>query len=138
MDKACRAKLLRRILDPSVQSAFEVIEREIGVGPLVAHYQCGMVSAVTFRSGRWYPFSFIPNAEDLLFYIRRPALNLNKSLHGLAEKNHPGAVNVNQRGQPAPNKTGETKIRIRSKREAEVLIAWLCPLIGSMQQQAPI
>lgn len=133
MQSQYRMELLDRVGDGSLRKAFTTLEEGFKCAPLEIFYgSTGHVRAVTFRAGRWYPLAFIPNKRDILFYIRKPALNLERGLHGLAEQHHSGWVNVNQRGHPAPNSAGETKVRIRSNEDAETLVGWLRPRIQSL------
>jgi hypothetical protein len=69
-----------------------------------------------FDRRRRYLFSWIINAQHLLFYIRKPALKLMPSLgHGAREHLHHVKIN------PA----GEVTIRIETAADAKALTEWL-------------
>ena len=138
-DSECRKILYDRVKSADAKAAFDLLEDGLAKSGIPVNYECqNIVKAVTFREGRWYQFSFIPSQTDLLFYIRRPALNLLKELHEHAVKEHPDRVNVRLSGEHAPNATRETKIRIASPREAARLLNWLVPLVPGLRSGAKI
>lgn len=71
---------------------------------------------------RWdrYLFAWQVNPQHLLFYLRRPALDVAEHLHDLAVQHHP-AERISQ------NSRKETKIELRSRQDADRLLAWLLP-----------
>lgn len=84
---------------------------------LSAEPHSSAISAVKlFDSRRRYLFSWIINAQHLLFYIRKPALKLMPSLSFGAHE-HLRNVKVN----PA----GEVTIRIETTVDAKALTEWL-------------
>lgn len=84
---------------------------------LSAEPHSSAISAVKlFDRRRRYLFSWIINAQHLLFYIRKPALKLMPSLSSGAHE-HLRNVKVN----PA----GEVTIRIETAADAKALTEWL-------------
>lgn len=67
------------------------------------------------RHGR-YLFSWIINAHHLLFYIRKPALELAPQLAGGALRQLKGAKT---------NPAGEVTVRLERAADAEALVNWL-------------
>ena len=67
-----------------------------------------------------YVFSWIPNQQHLLFYIRLPALNAAPSLKASAERELPG-VSVNN--------AGEVTARIEGTEDAQLALRWLATVL---------
>ncbi|MGX7925920.1 hypothetical protein ACWPMX_05015 [Tsuneonella sp. HG094] len=119
-------ELLDRIKDPGARSAAEQVVRLMqDLGFEMRGPRRGHVKSAAFYKGNTYAFSFIPNQSDILFYCRNPATNQRPAIHTLARSNHPGQVNVDRWGRPAENKLNETKVRLRSPKDVEVLASWL-------------
>ncbi|PSJ40595.1 hypothetical protein [Allosphingosinicella deserti] len=130
-----RDELYQRVITVDARSAFDHLEAALGRAGLDIWYKLkGNVRSVDFKQRRQHFFSFIPNQGDLLFYVRRPALKPKPHLHQLALKHHPEQVNVDKWGRPAENSRKETKIRIRTKKDAETLMSWLGPEVRSLLQ----
>ena len=73
-----------------------------------------------------YVFAWHRRAHHLLFYLRKPALNVRSDLVSIAATNH-SAERLNK------NKGGETTIRLESDEEVKALLSWLLPLLPLAQ-----
>ena len=121
-------ELLDRIKDPGAKSAAEQVARLMeDLGFKMRGPRKGHVKSAAFYKGKTYAFSFIPNQSDILFYCRNPATDQRPAIHTLARSNHPGDVNTDRWGRPAENKKNETKVRLRSPQDVEILASWLSP-----------
>lgn len=83
----------------------------------------GVIDGVTVHdhTGR-YVFAWQKNPHHLLFYLRLPALQAKSTLRQKALGRHP-------EGQVNKNPAGETTITLYSDGEAELLLAWLLPML---------
>ena len=81
----------------------------------------GTIRHTNFSRGRTNPYALIANKNDLLFYIRRPALKANPDLALGAKIHFPEHVVSNE------NSLGETRIKIANLDQAEKLGEWLFP-----------
>ena len=84
----------------------------------------GAVREMQIRDGAPQPFSLIVNANSLLFYIRRPALDENPGLAGQAR------AKFGDRVLSGENSLNEVRIRLNTESDAEDLTDWLFPNPG--------
>ena len=120
--------MLDRIQSMDARAAADrVIEGLTSTGFEVRPPRRGHVRSINFWRDRSYAFSFIPNRGDILFYCRNPATKQRPKIEQLAREHHSGDVNTNQLGRLAENKKRETKIRLRTRKDAERMLAWLLP-----------
>lgn len=108
---------LARIQSEAAREAYRyLVQSGAGLG-MSRSYKTGRVPAVCWRDARGdYLFSFIPNKNHLLFYVRLPAL-----------AREPGLANE-ARGldlEAARNPAGETTVHVRNSADAEKLVSWL-------------
>ena len=78
-------------------------------------------TAVYDKQGR-YVFAWHRNPRHLLFYLRRPALDIKSTLRQKAISRH-GAGNTKE------NSGRETTIILNSEADAQTLLAWLMPTL---------
>lgn len=106
--------------EPAKQAALALIDGFSRAG-LFATQKTGVTASIRFHDeyGR-YLLAYICNRTDLLFYIRRPAIQANGALPAAAEDRF-RAVSTNT--------ADECKIRIGNPDDAEQLLSWLVPLL---------
>jgi hypothetical protein len=111
------AEHIARIQSPEARSAYRLLVDASPTLGLSVSYKTGQVPAVKWHDteGR-YTFSFIPNRSDLLFYVRKPALEVEPAIAAQAR-----ALGLIANRNPA----GEETLRIRSAEDAAKVLAWL-------------
>jgi hypothetical protein len=108
---------LSRIVSEEARSAYRLLlERSAALGVTVS-YKSGKVPAVRWHDAQCrYLFSFIPNKHDLLFYVRKPAL---EAAPELAAQARALALEAKQ------NPKGEQTLRVQTPADARMIIDWL-------------
>ena len=81
----------------------------------------GAIRHTNFYRGKSNLYSLIANKNDMLFYIRRPALKNAPEISEAAIKHFPTTVLTDE------SSLGETRIRVRDKNDAAKLSDWLFP-----------
>ena len=112
----------QRIQDRAVRAAYDLLVERALDGGYTANAGGGKAPNVTFRRGRFYPFSFIPNRTHLTFYVRVPMLRRLPALANTVEVEFEDV---------RPNKLGERKIYVRNQQEALKIAERLFPLGAS-------
>jgi len=112
-----QASHLECIQRDKAREAYRLLVRHAPELGLAVSYKSGHVPAVRLHDVRGrYLFSFIPNKDDLLFYVRKPAI---KAGGYLAEQ----ARSLGLKSQQ--NRSGEETLRLEDAIQAGRVIEWL-------------
>jgi hypothetical protein len=110
--------LLSYVTAQPARDAFALLhQRARDAGFEIRYKTTGVVHSVDLWSNGDHLFSWIPNRSDLLFYIRRPALDVDAGLAALARTHHPEQTKENRRG--------EVTVRVADSSTASELTRWL-------------
>lgn len=108
---------LSRIESADARAAYRLLVDVPAKLGLTVSYKTGLVPAVRWHDAQGrYLFSFIPNRGDLLFYIRKPALDCAPQLAAQAQ-----SLGLSSRRNPA----GEQTLRIRTNEDAARVVEWM-------------
>lgn len=112
-----QASHLERIQSEKAREAYRLLVRNARKLGLAVSYKSGHVPAVRLHDVRGsYLFSFIPNKDDLLFYVRKPAIKANGCLPEQARS-------LGLKSQQNPR--GEQTLRLEDAMQAGRIIEWL-------------
>ena len=106
---------------PAKEAYLTIVVAAERAGYLAKPGSKGAIRHSKFYQGRSNPFALIANKNDMLFYIRQPALKLRPELAEVACKHFPTNVLA------TTNSLDETRIRIHNLSEAAKLADWLFP-----------
>lgn len=117
-------------LTPPALAAHRYLLSAAGAMNLAAEPRVSAIRAVKLYSqDRRYLFSWIINRAHLLFYLRKPALDVMPSLKAGAKARLRGV---------AVNNAGEVTMRIETLQDAQVLTEWLFARESWSGPDAPI
>jgi hypothetical protein len=115
MDWTPHADHLARINSADAKRAYKDLVLRLGELFDCRPMMHGYIPSVRFSRGTWNPFDFIPNADDLRCYLRKPLLN-----------QHPGLWPVVKQAFPeGDERSGEWSVLIADTAGSERVVALL-------------